>query len=152
VNHILPAPHCVQERLIEFRKSPECRTIHDRAIMLDRHMIACYREPTSRRERYTEQEIEGMSIEELLEIFMLVPNYFFEEKQKRCDTCRKTNQRQGPTDEISDFFNSAEDLYIKMHDELYFFEGDEEYTDDVGCAGCIWAYPTEWYSSLYRDL
>lgn len=48
-------------------------------------------------------------------------------KRNKCKTCLETKKRpSGP-------------MNIK-----FFFEGDENYTKEIGCGGCPWAYPEKW--------
>ncbi len=54
-------------------------------------------------------------------------------KREVCNKCQKSKVRPaGPYTETIPFW----------------FEGDEKFSDDIGCRGCFWAYPEQWQASL----
>mgnify|MGYP001559594059 CR=1 FL=1 len=75
-----------------------------------------------------------MPNEEIEKRFMILSRENNLLKSRFCERCVKTGKRQGL-------------LGIK-----FFFNGDDEYTDEIGCIGCGWHNPKKWKEELNKKL
>lgn len=81
-----------------------------------------------------EEDYEDMTDEQLKAQFMLLVREHNLLKSRFCEKCKKTNTRQ-------------KFLWIK-----YFFQWNENYTDNLWCKWCGWHNPEEWKASLNNKL
>ena len=87
--------------------------------------------------RWTSNEGDNTSLtdEQIKEKFMLLtsPNNLL--KSRVCEECAKTNKRGRGYKEIA-----------------FWYLGDENYTDDIGCVGCFWHNPSKWRKELNKKI
>lgn len=92
-----------------------------------------HRKPRIRCDESEDIDFENITDDEIKEKFQLTSQTNNTRKSRACERCKKTGCRQSPlgTD--------------------YFYKGDEEYTEELGCEGCFFYDPDEWRDSLNRD-
>lgn len=79
--------------------------------------------------------LKELSDEKLKAYYMPLPKHTNQVKRNKCKTCYTTKKRpKGPNG-------------IK-----FFFEGDDNYTKEIGCNGCPWAYPEIWGKEIQKYL
>ena len=87
--------------------------------------------------RWTTNEDDNSNLtdEQIKAKFMLLtsPNNLL--KSRICEECVKTNKRGKGYKEIE-----------------FWYIGDENYSDDLGCAGCFWHNPSKWRAELNKVL
>ncbi len=87
--------------------------------------------------RWTSNESDNASLtdEQIKEKFMLLtsPNNLL--KSRVCEECARTNKRGRGYKEIT-----------------FWYVGDENYTDDIGCVGCFWHNPSKWRKELNKKI
>jgi hypothetical protein len=83
--------------------------------------------------RWNQDEKENdvnMSEEEIKKRFMLLTRENNLLKSRKCEKCKQTGKRQ------------------KGYDLHFFYKGQEEYEDSIGCEGCFWFDPDQWRQAL----
>lgn len=87
--------------------------------------------------RWTTNEDDNSNLtdEQIKAKFMLLtsPNNLL--KSRVCEECVKTNKRGKGYKEIE-----------------FWYVGDENYSDDIGCVGCFWHNPSEWRKELNKKI
>lgn len=85
--------------------------------------------------RWTTNEDDNSNLtdEQIKDKFMLLtsPNNLL--KSRVCEECTKTNKRGKGYKEIE-----------------FWYVGDENYTEDIGCIGCFWHNPSKWRFELNK--
>lgn len=83
----------------------------------------------------TEEDNAGLSDEQIKEKFMLLtsPNNLL--KSRVCEDCVRTNKRGKGYKEIA-----------------FWYVGDENYSESIGCVGCFWHNPSRWRAELNKKL
>lgn len=85
--------------------------------------------------RNNEDDNTGLSDAQLLEKFMLLSRANNLLKSRICEDCVKTGKR-GRGYKVIEFW----------------YEGDENYSDEIGCSGCFWHNPTKWREELNKKI
>jgi hypothetical protein len=93
-----------------------------------------HRVPEVRWEESESFDYESMSDEEIEEHFQLLSRKHNLLKSRKCEACVESGKRP-PFMQIE-----------------YYYEGGEEYEEDVGCVGCGWYNPQEWRAALQAEL
>ena len=87
--------------------------------------------------RWTTNEDDNSNLtdEQIKAKFMLLtsPNNLL--KSRVCEECVKTNKRGKGYKEIE-----------------FWYVGDENYSDDIGCVGCFWHNPSKWRKELNKKI
>jgi hypothetical protein len=82
-----------------------------------------------------ETKLKDLTDEQVVEKYMPLYKHINQVKRNKCSTCLSTKKRpEAP-------------LGIK-----FWYQGGEDYTDDVNCQGCAWAYPEKWGKALNKKL
>ena len=83
--------------------------------------------------RWTSNEDDNSNLTDaqLMEKFMLLSRANNLLKSRICEECKKTGKR-GKGYKVIEFW----------------YEGDENYSEEIGCKGCFWHNPTAWRSRL----
>ena len=83
----------------------------------------------------SEKELpEDLTDEEIEKRYMLLVREHNLLKSRKCERCKRTGKRQ-PLLEIN-----------------FFYQGNEDYEDNLGCVGCGWHNPKKWKSELNKRL
>ena len=77
------------------------------------------------------QDNSNLTDAQLMEKFMLLSRANNLLKSRICEECKKTGKR-GKEYKVIEFW----------------YEGDENYSEEIGCKGCFWHDPTTWRSKL----
>lgn len=87
--------------------------------------------------RWTENETDNSNLtdEQIKEKFMPLTKKNNLLKSRICEECVKTNKR-GKGYKVIDFW----------------YVGDENYTEDIGCVGCFWHNPSMWRKKLNEKI
>ncbi|WP_256288438.1 hypothetical protein [Halobellus inordinatus] len=93
-----------------------------------------HRVPEVRWDESESFDYESMSDEDVREHFQILSRKHNLLKSRKCEACVESGKR--PT-----FFEID-----------YYYEGGEEYDEDVGCVGCGWYNPHEWRAALQEEL
>jgi len=93
-----------------------------------------HRVPEIRWEESEDFDYESMSDEEVREHFQILTRSHNLLKSRKCESCVESGQRPP--------FLGIE----------YYYEGDAEYDESLGCVGCGWYNPQEWRASLHAEL
>ncbi|MFD1685062.1 hypothetical protein [Halobellus litoreus] len=93
-----------------------------------------HRVPEVRWEESESFDYESMSGEEIEEHFQLLSRKHNLLKSRKCEACVESGKHP-PFMQIE-----------------YYYEGGEEYEEDVGCVGCGWYNPQEWRAALQAEL
>ncbi|MFA1609832.1 hypothetical protein [Halobellus rubicundus] len=93
-----------------------------------------HRVPEVRWEESESFDYESMSDAEVKAHFQLLSRKHNLLKSRKCESCVETGTRP-PFLEIE-----------------YYYEGDEEYDDEIGCVGCGWYNPQAWRAALHEEL
>ncbi|NVP18013.1 hypothetical protein HUU51_04820 [Candidatus Gracilibacteria bacterium] len=81
-----------------------------------------------------EEDYINMTDEQLLDKFMLLVREHNLLKSRNCERCERTGKRQS-------FFGID-----------FFYEGDENYNEKLGCKGCGWYNPEKWREKLNKKI
>lgn len=82
-----------------------------------------------------EEDNSNLSDEQIIEKFMLLSRANNLLKSRICEECVKTGKR-GKGYKVIEFW----------------YEGEETYSETVGCAGCFWHNPTKWRDELNKKI
>ncbi len=82
-----------------------------------------------------EEDNSKLSPEQIKEKFMLLTRSNNLLKSRVCEECSKTGKRGKGYKEIA-----------------YWYEGDENYTKEIGCNGCFWNNPAKWRAMVNKEL
>ena len=104
------------------------RTEAAKVLQID-HRTTQVRWPTN------EDDNSKLTDEQIKAKFMLLtsPNNLL--KSRVCEECVKTNKRGKGYKEIE-----------------FWYVGDENYSDDIGCVGCFWHNPSKWRKELNKKI
>ena len=85
--------------------------------------------------KVSEKELDDNPTEaEIEERYMLLVREHNLLKSRNCERCKRTGKRQP---------------FLDIH---YFYEGNEEYDDRIGCVGCGWHNPKKWKKTINEKL
>lgn len=82
-----------------------------------------------------ETKLSELSDSEIKDKYMPLYRHLNLVKRNKCQSCLRTKKRPVGPSGIS-----------------FWFEGDDNYIESVGCNGCFWAYPEEWGERLNNAL
>ena len=82
-----------------------------------------------------ESPLNELSDKEIIEKYMPLYKHLNQVKRNKCKTCIETKKRPSGWTGVK-----------------YFFEGDDNYTEEIGCNGCPWAYPEKWGIEINKIL
>lgn len=87
--------------------------------------------------RWTKNEDDNTNLtdEQIKEKFMLLSRQNNLLKSRICEECARTNKRGKGYKEIE-----------------FWYVGDEDYTDEIGCVGCFWHNPSKWRKELNKTI
>ena len=87
--------------------------------------------------RWTTNEDDNSNLtdEQIKAKFMLLTSHNNLLKSRICEECAKTNKRGKGYKEIE-----------------FWYVGDENYSDDIGCVGCFWHNPSKWRKELNKKI
>lgn len=119
----------IRERIIEYYKNKDAILDYSptgRSIEID------HRIPEIRWKGSEEKLSDDLTDEEIEKRYMLLVREYNLFKSRNCEKCKKTGVRQYL-------------LGIK-----FFYKGDKQYYDKLGCIGCGWYSPEEWKKALNK--
>ncbi len=93
-----------------------------------------HRIPEVRWKESEDFDFENMDDDEIREHFQVLSRKNNLMKSRKCEKCDKTGKRPS-------FFGIE-----------FYYEGDEEYDQEVGCEGCGWAYTQKWKDKLNEKI
>lgn len=111
-------------RIYDQREALTRRKRHPKDLTVDHRIPAI---------RWKEKEKEWgpmISDKELIKTFQLLTNEDNLWKSRMCETCKQTGKRQP---------------FLNIH---YFYEGNKNYNEKLGCVGCGWYNPEKWREKL----
>ena len=87
--------------------------------------------------RWTKNEDDNTNLtdEQIKEKFMLLSRQNNLLKSRICEECARTNKRGKGYKEIE-----------------FWYVGNEDYTDEIGCVGCFWHNPSKWRKELNKTI
>ena len=124
-------PANIRERIIKYFQNKDAILDYSptgRSIEID------HRIPEIRWNKSEEKLPDNLTDEEIEKRYMLLVREHNLLKSRNCEKCKKTGIRQYL-------------LGIK-----FFYEGDEQYDDKLGCVGCGWYNPEEWKKALNKII
>jgi hypothetical protein len=93
-----------------------------------------HRVPEVRWEESEDFDYESMSEDDIQEHFQILSRKHNLLKSRKCEQCVETGERPS---------------FMQID---YYYKGDEDYDDEMGCEGCGWYNPHKWRSSLEAQL
>lgn len=93
-----------------------------------------HRVPEVRWEESESFDYKSMSSEDIEEHFQILSRKHNLLKSRKCESCVE---------------NGTRPPFMQIE---YYYEGDAEYDDDLGCVGCGWYNPHEWRASLQSEI
>lgn len=93
-----------------------------------------HRKPEVRWDEPEDFDFENMTDEEIKKHFQVLSRKNNLLKSRKCESCVKTSKRP------------------KFMGIDYYYKGDKNYTDEVGCEGCGWYNPQKWRKSLNEEI
>ncbi|WP_336023918.1 hypothetical protein [Halobellus salinisoli] len=93
-----------------------------------------HRVPEVRWEESESFDYDSMSDAEVREHFQILTRTHNLLKSRKCEACVESGERP---------------QFMEIE---YYYEGSEEYDEDLGCVGCGWYNPQQWRESLHEEL